>query len=76
MGKSFSWVAANIYRNFKGRVIKFTFKKFVIVAILFAIELDKGENIRIFPNPGDFKIPESDKVVGYIITEVKFIKNN
>jgi Calcium-activated BK potassium channel alpha subunit len=49
-GRTFSWTAANIYRNFK--------------AILIALEINSKENSRIFPNPGDFVLPVNKKMTG------------
>ena len=57
IGKTFSWVAAKIYKDFR--------------AIIIAIEIESEESTRIFPNPGDFVIPNSHRVTGYIIAEDK-----
>lgn len=59
VGKSFSWVAAKIYKDFR--------------AIIIAIEIESDESTRILPNPGDFIIPNSHRVTGYIIAEDKSV---
>lgn len=59
VGKTFSSVAAHIYQSFR--------------AILFALEIGTEENSRILPNPGDFIIPKSQRVTGYLICEDKGI---
>jgi hypothetical protein len=59
IGKTFSWVATNIYRNFR--------------AILFAIEIHDRVPSRIIPNPGEYVITDRSKVSGYIISEDKSV---
>jgi hypothetical protein len=56
-GKSFSSVAAYVYKYFR--------------AIFFAIEIGSGENTQIFPNPGNFILPENQRVTAYIIAADK-----
>ena len=46
-GKKFSEAAAQIYKKFN--------------AILFAIEIDNGDNVKIYSNPGRFKLPACHK---------------
>lgn len=59
LGKSFSWVAEKIYKDFR--------------AIIIAIEIEFKDFTRIFPNPGDFIIPYGYRVTGYIIAEDKSV---
>ena len=58
-GQKFSHVASKIYKEFR--------------AILFALELGIGDNVRIHNNPGDYTLPTGARITAYVISQDKDI---